>query len=88
MLLGERVCVAAAFDAGNWSERIMKSMYYVTQRHGDGYPAEIGSLWRTCVQNERNVVPILAYIIRHGLQETASNAAVQVGGVAADAMAG
>ncbi|CAI0458279.1 unnamed protein product [Linum tenue] len=33
-------------DSG-WSERLLKSLYYVTWRHGDQFPDEIEKLWST-----------------------------------------
>ena len=55
--------------AGNWSESLLKSMYYVTLQHGGAFPHEIERLWCTVAANTRNVIPILEFLISRGLQE-------------------
>ena len=35
------------YTQGSWCERLLKSMYYVTQRHGPAFPFEIERLWST-----------------------------------------
>lgn len=55
--------------AGNWSESLLKSMYYVTLQHGGAFPHEIERLWCTVATNKRNVIPILEFLISRGLQE-------------------
>ena len=58
-----------AVAAGNWSEQLLKSMYYVTLQHGGAFPHEIERLWCTVAANKRNVIPILEFLISRGLQE-------------------
>lgn len=55
--------------AGNWSEKLLESMYFVTAQHGAVFPHEIESLWSTVAGNKRNVIPILDYVISKGLAE-------------------
>ena len=55
--------------AGNWSESLLKSMYYVTLQHGGAFPHEIERLWCTVATVKRNVIPILEFLISRGLQE-------------------
>ena len=45
--------------AGNWSERLLKSLYYITWRRGDQLPLETEALWRTAAANKRNIIPVL-----------------------------
>ena len=58
--------------AGNWSERLMKSMYYVTQLHGVSFPHETERLWCTVAANKRNVIPILEFLISRATHEAIS----------------
>jgi hypothetical protein len=39
---------------GTWCERLLKSMYYVTQRHGTSFPQEIQDLWATLADHHHN----------------------------------
>lgn len=55
--------------AGNWSESLLKAMYFVTLQHGGAFPHEIERLWSTVAANKRNVIPILEFLISRGLQE-------------------
>ena len=55
--------------AGNWSEDLMKSMYFVTLQHGGSFPHEIERLWCTVATNKRNVIPILEFLITRSAQE-------------------
>ena len=55
--------------AGNWSERLLQSMYYVTAQHGTVFPHEIERLWSTVAGNKRNIIPILDYVISKGQLE-------------------
>ena len=55
--------------AGNWSERLLESMYYVTAQHGTVFPHEIERLWSTVAGNKRNIIPILDYVVSKGQQE-------------------
>ncbi|KAF5834594.1 cell morphogenesis central region-domain-containing protein [Dunaliella salina] len=61
---------------GSWCERLLKSMYYVTQRHGPAFPFEIERLWSTLAASKRNIIPILDFLTSLGvyaaLQESAS----------------
>jgi hypothetical protein len=58
-----------ALHAGNWSERLLQSMYYVTAQHGTVFPHEIERLWSTVAGNKRNIIPILDYVISKGQLE-------------------
>ena len=55
--------------AGNWSERLLQSMYYVTAQHGTVFPHEIERLWSTVAGNKRNIIPSLDYVISKGQLE-------------------
>ncbi|GIM00769.1 hypothetical protein Vretimale_5697 [Volvox reticuliferus] len=52
---------------GNWSERLLKSMYYVTLRHGTQFPAEIQGLWTQLAKRIRNINPILDFLLHLGM---------------------
>lgn len=65
----------AARWEGNWSERLLQSMYDVTAQHGAVFPHEIERLWSTVADNKRNIIPILDYIISKGRQEVAQGLA-------------
>ena len=64
--------------AGNWSERLLKSLYYVTWQHGDQLLQETEALWQTVARNRRNVIPVLDFVLSCGLQEGASQTTAQV----------
>ncbi len=64
--------------AGNWSERLLKSLYYVTWQHGDQLLQETEALWQTVARNRRNVIPVLDFLLSRGLQEGASQTTAQV----------
>ena len=36
-----------------WNERLLKSLYYVTSRHGDQFPDEIEKLWSTIASKSK-----------------------------------
>ena len=55
--------------AGNWSEKLLESMYYVTAQHGAVFPHEIECLWSTVANNKRNIIPILDYVVSKGLAD-------------------
>lgn len=57
------------FIAGNWSEKLLESMYYVTAQHGAVFPHEIECLWSTVAGNKRNIIPILDYVVSKGLAD-------------------
>jgi hypothetical protein len=65
----------AAHWSGTWCERLLKSMYYVTLRHGSELPQEIERLWSTLAVNKRNIVPMLDFLLGLGMHY-----AYQVGG--------
>ena len=66
--------------AGNWSERLLKSLYYVTWKHGDQLLQETEALWQTVARNRRNVIPVLDFLLSCSLQEGASQSTTtQVG---------
>lgn len=52
---------------GSWCERLLKSMYYVTQRHGPAFPFEIERLWSTLAASKRNIIPILDFLTSLGV---------------------
>ncbi|KAL3146697.1 hypothetical protein ABBQ32_000921 [Trebouxia sp. C0010 RCD-2024] len=57
----------AARWEGNWSEKLLESMYFVTAQHGAVFPHEIECLWSTVAGNKRNIIPILDFVISKGL---------------------
>ena len=57
--------------AAGWTERLLKSLYYVTQAHGDAFPAEVERLWSTVAETKHNIIPILDFIITYGIRESA-----------------
>ncbi|KAK2968614.1 hypothetical protein RJ640_028261 [Escallonia rubra] len=66
-------------DSG-WSERLLKSLYYVTWRHGDQFPDEIEKLWRTIASKPRNISPVLDFLITKGIEDCDSNASAEISG--------
>ncbi|KAG2333852.1 hypothetical protein Bca52824_005032 [Brassica carinata] len=66
-------------DTG-WSERSLKSLYYVTMRHGDQFPDEIEKLWSTIASKPRNISPVLDFLITKGIEDSDSNASGEVTG--------
>ena len=58
----ENLNFAALWDSG-WSERLLKSLYYVTWRHGDQFPDEIEKLWSTVAAKRRNIIPVINFLI-------------------------
>ncbi|WIA40102.1 hypothetical protein OEZ86_013510 [Tetradesmus obliquus] len=61
----ENLTIAAHWK-GTWCERLLKSMYYVTLRHGDELPLEIERLWATLAANRRNIIPMLDFLASLG----------------------
>ncbi|KXZ50882.1 hypothetical protein GPECTOR_14g131 [Gonium pectorale] len=51
---------------GNWSERLLKSLYYVTLRHGSALPAEMERLWTQLARRTRNINPCLDFLLQLG----------------------
>jgi hypothetical protein len=49
-------------DDSAWSERLLKSLHYVTWTDGDQFPDEIEKLWSTVANNNRNIIPMLNFI--------------------------
>ncbi|KAK1432958.1 hypothetical protein QVD17_09861 [Tagetes erecta] len=66
-------------DSG-WSERLLKSLYYVTWRHGDQFPDEIEKLWSTIASKPRNIRPVLDFLITKGIEDCDSNASAEISG--------
>ncbi|XP_022735431.1 uncharacterized protein LOC111288700 isoform X2 [Durio zibethinus] len=66
-------------DSG-WSERLLKSLYYVTWRHGDQFPDEIEKLWSTIASKPRNISPVLDFLITKGIEDCDSNASTEISG--------
>ena len=65
--LASLTLITSSRPAGNWSEKLLESMYYVTAQHGAVFPHEIECLWSTVANNKRNIIPILDYVISKGL---------------------
>nr|XP_043633528.1 protein furry homolog-like [Erigeron canadensis] len=63
-----------------WKERLLKSLYYVTWRHGDQFPDEIEKLWRTIASKPRNIRPVLDFLITKGIEDCDSNASAEISG--------
>ncbi|KAH0660251.1 hypothetical protein KY289_028999 [Solanum tuberosum] len=66
-------------DSG-WSDRLLKSLYYVTWRHGDQFPDEIEKLWSTIASKPRNISPVLDFLIAKGIEDCDSNASAEISG--------
>ncbi|KAK8714865.1 hypothetical protein V6N13_042211 [Hibiscus sabdariffa] len=66
-------------DSG-WGERLLKSLYYVTWRHGDQFPDEIEKLWSTIASKPRNISPVLDFLITKGIEDCDSNASAEISG--------
>lgn len=66
-------------DSG-WSERLLKSLYYVTWKHGDQFPDEIEKLWSTIASKPKNVSPVLDFLITKGMEDCDSNASAEISG--------
>lgn len=66
-------------DSG-WSERLLKSLYYVTWQHGDQFPDEIEKLWSTIASKARNIRPVLDFLITKGIEDCDSNASAEISG--------
>ncbi|XP_042508982.1 protein furry homolog-like isoform X1 [Macadamia integrifolia] len=66
-------------DSG-WSERLLKSLYYVTWRHGDQFPDEIEKLWSTIASKPRNISPVLDFLITKGIEDCDSNTSAEISG--------
>lgn len=67
---------------GNWSEQLLRNLYFLTWQHAAAFPSETERLWRTVAASKRNVIPILDFLITRGLQE-ASEPHLQVPGSSA-----
>lgn len=63
-----------------WSERLLKSLYYVTSRHGDQFPDEIEKLWSTIASKSKNIIPVLDFLITKGIEDCDSNASGEISG--------
>ncbi|XP_068646926.1 uncharacterized protein [Aristolochia californica] len=63
-----------------WSERLLKSLYYVTWRHGDQFPDEIEKLWSTIANERKNIIPVLDFLITKGIEDCDSNASAEITG--------
>ncbi|CAJ1947246.1 unnamed protein product [Sphenostylis stenocarpa] len=63
-----------------WSERLLKSLYYVTWRHGDQFPDEIEKLWSTIASKNKNISPVLDFLITKGIEDCDSNASTEISG--------
>ncbi|XP_024392551.1 uncharacterized protein [Physcomitrium patens] len=63
-----------------WGDRLLKSLYYVTWRHGDQFPDEIEKLWSTVAIKWKNIVPVLNFLITKGIEDCDSNASGEISG--------
>ncbi|XP_065026588.1 uncharacterized protein LOC104000586 isoform X1 [Musa acuminata AAA Group] len=63
-----------------WGERLLKSLYYVTWKHGDQFPDEIEKLWSTVASNNRNIIPVLGFLITKGIEDCDSNTSAEITG--------
>ncbi|XP_047335140.1 protein furry homolog-like [Impatiens glandulifera] len=63
-----------------WSDRLLKSLYYVTWRHGDQFPDEIEKLWSTIASKPRNISPVLDFLITKGIEDCDSNSSAEISG--------
>ncbi|XP_058098054.1 uncharacterized protein LOC131243018 isoform X2 [Magnolia sinica] len=63
-----------------WSERLLKSLYYVTWRHGDHFPDEIEKLWSTIASTPKNIIPVLDFLITKGIEDCDSNTSAEISG--------
>ncbi|KAL8161301.1 hypothetical protein V2J09_012790 [Rumex salicifolius] len=63
-----------------WTERLLKSLYYVTWRHGDQFPDEIEKLWSTIASKSKNISPVLDFLITKGIEDCDSNASAEISG--------
>ncbi|KAL9273877.1 Cell morphogenesis protein PAG1-like protein [Drosera capensis] len=63
-----------------WSDRLLKSLYYVTWRHGDQFPDEIEKLWSTIASKSRNISPVLDFLLTKGIEDCDSNASTEITG--------
>ncbi|KAL2904779.1 Cell morphogenesis protein PAG1 [Bienertia sinuspersici] len=63
-----------------WTERLLKSLYYVTWRHGDQFPDEIEKLWSTIASKSKNIRPVLDFLITKGIEDCDSNASAEISG--------
>eukprot|EP00897_Mesotaenium_endlicherianum_P002114 jgi/Mesen1/1930/ME000146S01025 len=75
----ENLNLVALWDSG-WSERLLKSLYYVTDKHGDQFPTEIEKLWSTVASKWRNIIPVLDFLISKGIEDCDSNVGNEIGG--------
>ncbi|KAK1562074.1 hypothetical protein Q3G72_005797 [Acer saccharum] len=66
-------------DSG-WCERLLKSLYYVTWRHGDQFPDEIEKLWSTIASKPKNISPVVEFLITKGIEDCDSNASAEISG--------
>ncbi|KAI4352336.1 hypothetical protein L6164_006599 [Bauhinia variegata] len=63
-----------------WTGRLLKSLYYVTWRHGDQFPDEIEKLWSTIASKNRNICPVLDFLITKGIEDCDSSASTEISG--------
>lgn len=75
----ENLNLKKLWDSG-WSERLLKSLYYVTWKHGDQFPDEIEKLWSTVASNNRNIIPVLDFLITKGIEDCDSNTSAEISG--------
>lgn len=75
----ENLNFVALWETGG-AERLLKSMYYVTWKHGDQFPDEIEQLWSTVAHKWRNIIPVLDFLITKGIEDYDSQGAGEIGG--------
>ncbi|KAG0453972.1 hypothetical protein HPP92_025276 [Vanilla planifolia] len=75
----ENLNFSKLYESG-WSDRLLKSLYYVTWKHGDQFPDEIEKLWSTIASNTRNIIPVLNFLITKGIEDCDSNPSAEISG--------
>lgn len=63
-----------------WSERLLKSLYYVTRQHGDHFPDEIEKLWSTIASKSKNIIPVLDFLITKGIEDCDASVSAEITG--------
>ncbi|XXG72020.1 hypothetical protein AAC387_Pa07g1207 [Persea americana] len=75
----ENLNFSTLWESG-WSERLLKSLYYVTWRHGDHFPDEIEKLWSTIASKPKNIIPVLDFLITKGIEDCDANVSAEITG--------
>ncbi|XXG60233.1 hypothetical protein AAC387_Pa04g2195 [Persea americana] len=75
----ENLNFSTLWESG-WSERLLKSLYYVTWRHGDHFPDEIEKIWSTIASKPKNIIPVLDFLITKGIEDCDANVSAEITG--------